>query len=101
MATGFHGFHGASFDYFRVRRLNLPRLYAIYLVKQLTYPMSKDLRECSMLVKVRTTIVSIGRYLIELYEYVLKLLINVGLPCLWVASINPYYFELKVGRECL
>lgn len=101
MATGFHGFHGASFDYFRVRRLNLPRLYAIYLVKQLTYPMSKDLEKCSMLVKVKTTIVSIGRYLIELYVYVLKLLINVGLPCLWVASINPYSFELKVERECL
>lgn len=61
MATGFHGFHGASSNYFRVNRKILSRLCTNYLVKQLTYLISKDLKKQSMLVKVRDILVSVDR----------------------------------------
>jgi cytochrome c oxidase subunit 3 len=59
MTTGFHGFHGASFSYFRVSRNFLSREYLSYLVKRLTYLKSKDLRKFSMLVKVKHILVKL------------------------------------------
>ena len=50
MATGFHGFHGAPFNYLKIRGYNSFRLYG-YLVKQLAYLELKITKECSMLVK--------------------------------------------------
>jgi Cytochrome c oxidase subunit III len=61
------GFHVALFKYFKVNSTNLSRLYTKCLVKQLTYLISKDIREHSMLVKVRDILVSVSRYLIKLY----------------------------------
>jgi cytochrome c oxidase subunit 3 len=100
MATGFHGFHGAAICWFRASRLNLFRLYTLYLIKQLTYLKTKVLREYSMLVKVRTILVNIDRPLIKLRVQMLRLLTNTGLPCLQGANINLYKFGFVVGREC-
>lgn len=94
------GFHGAPICLFRVSRLNLSRLHTFfYLVKLLTYLKSKVLRKYRMLVKVRTILVSMNRFLIELFVQVLRLLANMGLPCLQVANMNLYSFGFKVGRE--
>lgn len=54
-----------------------------------------------MLVKVRAALVSMDRSLIKLFVPMLKLVINMGLPCLQVVDINLYSFRFKVGRERL
>lgn len=52
-----------------------------------------------MLVKVRVPLVNIDRSLIQLFVQMLRLLTNMGLPCLQVANINLYSFRFKVRRE--
>lgn len=52
-----------------------------------------------MLVKVRTVLVSMDRFLIELFVQMLKLLVNTGLLCLQVANASLYSFGFKVGYE--
>ena len=83
----------APSNYFQICRIFLNRLYTIYLVKQLTYLKSKDLGECSMLVKGRITIVSFGRFLSELYVYVFQLLIMRVYRAYGIANINPYFLN--------
>ena len=100
LATGFHGFHGAPFNFLKIHRYNLSRLNRIYLVKQLTYLEMKKTKECSMLVKTETIIISINRILVKLYAYVFILRVIWACRAYEVANKNSYFSRLRVEREC-
>jgi hypothetical protein len=93
------GFHGAAICLFKVSRLNLSRLDTFHLVKLLTYLKSKAQKEYSMLVKIRTILVSMNRSLIELFVQMLRSITNMVLPCLQVVNINLYLFGFKASHE--